>query len=189
MALLEGNVGWPVLECLRLFLEPFPKQASQNGSKRLEHRIDNCSKMVPKWLQYGFWRHLGGSLESSWSILGRGSPLGSLLEGSWRPPGGLGAKKNSGEPSKAILRRPKGLVSAILEAKRLPKWRPRGSKMESKRRLEPKTRFLLKRLFFRWCSLIFEVPGSLFGGQSRCKIASDCSLAARKVIKRAPRPS
>ena len=101
---------------------PFSQEASQNGFK-----------IASKWL--GSWRHLGASLEPSWSILGCWDPLGRLLEGSWRP---LGAKKSSCEPPRAVLRRPKGLVSAILEAKRLPKWSPGGSQIEVQKRSELK---------------------------------------------------
>ena len=112
--------------------------------------------MVPKWLQHGTnmvaklalegsWRALG-ALKKAWSAKG-GLPgaYGALLDASWVA---LGAEKRSLE---RLLAAPRGIprqVSAILGAKRLPKGRPRGSKIESKRRLELKTRFLQKALFF-----------------------------------------
>ena len=91
---------------------------------------------------------------------------GTLLDASWSD---LGAEKRSLE---RLLAAPRGIprqVSAILGAKRLPKGRPRGSKIESKRRLELKTRFLQKALFFlRICS-IFEVPRRLLGAKIAIK--------------------
>ena len=88
---------------------------------------------------------------------------------------------------KRPLAAPRGigrLVSAILEAKRLPKWSPRGLKIESKRRSKLKTRLLQKPLFFfQWILMIFEVPSSFLGAQNRCKMASDRSLRAWWLLK------
>ena len=116
----------------------------------------NCSKIVPKWSKYGCQMGPGGLLEASWRSLGAlkkawsakgGLPgaYGALLDASWVA---LGAEKRSLE---RLLAAPRGIprqVSAILGAKRLPKGRPRGSKIESKRQLELKTRFLQKSLSF-----------------------------------------
>ena len=52
-------------------------------------------------------------------------------------------------------------IQAILGAKRFPKGSPRGSKIETQRRLELKTRFLQKVMFVL-ISLDFDVPGALF---------------------------
>ena len=121
------------------------------------------SKMAPKWGQHGCQMGPGGLLEASWGPLGASwVPLralkkawlakgwlpgayGTLLDGSW---GALGAKKSTLGRLLAAPREIPRQVSAILGAKRLPKGRPRGSKMESKRRLELKTRILQKALFF-----------------------------------------
>ena len=115
--------------------------------------------MAAKWALEAFWRSLA-ALKRAWSAKWRlPGAYGALLDASW---GALGAEKRSLE---RLLAAPRGIpreVSAILGAKRLPKGRPGGSKIESKRRLELKTRFLQKPLFFRYKSLIFEVPGSLF---------------------------
>ena len=56
-----------------------------------------------------------------------------------------------------------GHLGSQLGAKR----EPRASKIESKRRLELKTRILQKVKFSYRNSLCFEVPGSLFGAQNR----------------------
>ena len=108
------------------------------------------SKMVPKWCQHGCQMGPGGVLEASWRRLGAfkkawsakgGLPGadGALLDASW---GALGAKKSSLEQ---LLAAPRGIprqVSAILGAKRLPKGRPRGSRIDPTRRLQLKTRSL-----------------------------------------------
>ena len=117
------------------------------------------------WSPIGaLWGALG-ALKKAWSAKG-GLPgaYGALLDGSW---GALGAEKSTLERLLAAPREIPRQVSAILGAKRLPKGGPRGSKIEAKRRLELKTRFLQKPLFFHRNSLIFEVPGSFFGGQNR----------------------
>ena len=82
------------------------------------------------------WRSLG-ALKKAWSAKWR-LPVayGTLLDASW---GALGAKKSSLERLLGALRAIPRQVSVILRAKRLPKGRPRGSKIESKRRLESKT--------------------------------------------------
>ena len=78
-----------------------------------------------------------GAFNKAWSAKGGlAAAYGTLLEASW---GALGAEKSSLE---RLLAAPRGIprqVSAILGAKRLPKGRPRGSKIKSKRRLELQT--------------------------------------------------
>ena len=112
--------------------------------------------MVPTWLPDGPWGPLGGLSGASWGPLGAlakawsakgGLPgaYGALWVGSW---GALGAEKSTLERVWAAPREIPRQVSAILGAKRLPKGGPRGSKIEAKRRLELKTRFLQKPLFF-----------------------------------------
>ena len=93
----------------------------------------------------GSWRSLG-ALRKAWLAKG-GLPgvYGALLEASWVA---LGAEKRSLE---RLLAAPRGIpreVSAILGAKRLPKGRPGGSKIEFKKQVELKMRFLQKSLFF-----------------------------------------
>ena len=157
-----------------------------NVTNMVATSLRNCSKMAPKWLPNGSQIGPGGLLEGSWRSLGAlkkawsakgGLPgaYGALLEASWVA---LGAEKRSLE---RLLAAPRGIpreVSAILGAKRLPKGRPGGSKIESKRQLELKMRFLQKSLFFQYNSLIFKVPGSMIGCQNRYKMASDCRLGA-----------
>ena len=171
--------------------KPSAGKSAQHGGKIALKGLQNGSKMVTRWLANRPWRPLGGVLGASWGPPGAlkkrgwlkgGLPgaYGALLDASWVA---LGAEKRSLE---RLLAAPRGIprqVSAILGAKRLPKGRPRGFKIESKRRLELKTRFLQKVLFFYRISLIFEVPGSLFGGQNRYKMASDCSLVASCLPK------
>ena len=91
-------------------------------------------KMGPIWLPGGLLERLG-LLKASWS------GLGGLLERSWAA---LGPKKSPLDRLLAAPRRIMRPVSARLGAMRLPNRRPRGSKMESKRRSELKTRFLQK---------------------------------------------
>ena len=108
----------------------------------------------------GSWRFFGALKKALSAKGGLPGAYGALLEASWVA---LGAKKRSLE---RLLGAPRGIpreVSAILGAKRLPKGRPGGSKIESKRQLELKVRFLQKPLFFQYNSLIFKVPGSIFG--------------------------
>ena len=105
-----------------------------------------------------FWKSLG-ALKKAWSAkVGLPVAYGTLLDASWSD---LGAEKSCLE---RLLAAPRGMprqVSAILGAKMLPKGSPRGSKIESKTRLDVKMRFLQKAMFFQNKSLIFEVPGSL----------------------------
>ena len=134
------------------------RRSIQRGhvTNMLATALRNRSKMTPKWFQNGSQIGPGGLLEGSWRSLGAlkqawsakgGLPgaYGALLEASWVA---LGAETRSLE---RLLAAPRGIpreVSAILGAKRLPKGRPRGSKIEPKRRFELKTRFLQKSLFF-----------------------------------------
>ena len=87
----------------------------------------------------------GGLLEASWSSQSRLVGEGRASRGEC---GALGAEKSSLD---RVLAAPRPLpreVSANLEAKRPPKGRPRGCKIESKRRLKLKMRIILKLLFF-----------------------------------------
>ena len=98
--------------------------------------MKNGYQMGPGGVLEASWTPLG-ALKKAWSAKG-GLPgaYGTLLDASW---GALGAEKSSLE---RLLAAPRGIpreVSAILGAKRLPKGRPRGSNIESKRRLELKT--------------------------------------------------
>ena len=94
------------------------------------------SQGSPGGLLGASWRPLG-AIKKAWSAKG-GLPgaYGALLDATWDA---LGAEQSS---LKRLLAAPRGIprqVSVILGAKRLPKGRPRGSKIESKRRLELKT--------------------------------------------------
>ena len=97
------------------------------------------SLLEPSWnASWSLWGRLGSLLERSWRLLDRsGSALGAYLE-----------------PTKPIL-----------GAKRRSKWRPRGSQIDIQERLELKTRFLQKVLFFHWNSLIFKVLRPPWGAQ------------------------
>ena len=89
----------------------------------------------PTGVKIGLQRPLGAFLERLGLMDASWSGLGDLLERSWTA---LGPKKS---PLDRLLAAPRGVpreVSAILEAKRLPKGRPRGSKIEPKRGLELK---------------------------------------------------
>ena len=178
---------WPgTLDAGPLAKEHSARKRDQHGGNITSKWLQNGSKMAPKWLPNGSQIGPGGLLEGSWRSLGAlkkawsakgGLPgaYGALLEASWVA---LGAEKRSLE---RLLAAPRGIpreVSAILGAKRLPKGRPGGSKIESKRQLELKMRFLQKTLLFLYISLIFKAPGTIFGCQDRYKMASDCRLGA-----------
>ena len=76
------------------------------------------------------WKLLG-TLKKAWSAKGTlPGAYGALLDGSW---GAVGTKKSTLERLLAAPREIPRQVSAILGAKRLPKGRPRGSRIESKR--------------------------------------------------------
>ena len=141
-AVAAADVAARCCWCLLLLLVPKRPQAS---SKMAPTWFQNRAKMASKWPSGALLEHLS-LLEPSWSS------LGGLLEASWlllgwswrrlgRSWGGLGGVLGA---LGAVL----GALGRVLEAKTLPKWRPRGSKMESKRLCEPKTRFLQKPLFF-----------------------------------------
>ena len=118
----------------------------ENVTNIVATSLRNGSKIIPKWSQHGCQMGPGGLLEASWRSLGAlrkawsakgGLPVdyGRLLDASWSD---RGAEKSYLE---RLLAAPRGIprqVSAILGAKRLPKGRPRGSKIESKRRLQLK---------------------------------------------------
>ena len=108
--------------------------------------LQNGSKMAPTWLQHKIGP--GAVLGASWGHLGACWALGGLLKAIWRPLGRLLERCRDRKSSlERLLATPRGIprrVSAILGAKRLPKRSPRGSKIEPKRRLELKTRFLQK---------------------------------------------
>ena len=132
------------------------------------------------------WGSLGGAdgvpgrrWRPLWRPLGAPKPGWSAKAGASRGECGTpGAEKSSLDYVLAAPRPIPREVSAILEAEKLPKGRPRGPKIESKGRLKLKMRILLKVLFFQYNSLIFEVQGSLFGSQNRYTMALDCRLAA-----------
>ena len=123
--------------------KPSARKSEQHGGNIAPKWLQNCSKMAPTWLPNGLWKPLGGLLEVSWSLKKAWSAKGGLpgaygarLDASWDA---LGAEKSSLE---RLLAAPRGIpreVSAILGPKRVPKGRPRGSKIESKRRLQLKT--------------------------------------------------
>ena len=128
----------------------------QNGSNMAPKLLQNGANMAAKWLQNGANMGAKSALEASRGPLGAleaarsakgGLPgaYGALLDGSW---GAIGAEKSALERLLATPRDIPRQASAILGAKRLPKGGPRGSKIEAKRRLELKTRFLQKPLFF-----------------------------------------
>ena len=145
--------------CLGPWIEGPWRRSLQRGSvtNMVATSLRIGSKMAPTWCPHGCQMGPGGLLEACWRSLEALKqawsakwrlPLayGRLLDASW---GALGAEKRNLE---RLLAAPRGIprqVSAILGAKRLPKGRPRGSKIESKRRLELKMRFLQKPLFFQ----------------------------------------
>ena len=110
-----------------------------NVTKIVATSLRNGSKMVPKWSQHGCQMGPGGLLEASWRSLGAlkkawsakgGLPgaYGALLEASWVA---LGAEKRSLE---RLLAAPRGIpreVSAILSARKLPKWSPEATRAEN----------------------------------------------------------
>ena len=147
--------------------EPSARKRGQHGGNIASKLLHNGSKIIPTWLPNGPWRPLGaswrslGSLKKAWSAKG-GLPgaYGALLDASWVA---LGAEKRSLE---RLLAAPRGIprqVSAISGAKRLPKGRPGRSKIKSKRRLELKTRFLQKPLFFNIDDLFLRSRGRFWG--------------------------
>ena len=135
--ILPGLGCWvegPVRRCLQ----------RENVTNMVATSLRNYSKMIPKWSQHGCQMGPGGLLAASWRSLGAlkkawsakgGLPVayGTLLDASW---GALGTEKSSLERLLAAPRGTPRQFSAIWGAKRLPKGRPRGSQIESKRRLE-----------------------------------------------------
>ena len=119
---------------------------------------------LPKGVKIGPPRPLGGVLEplevweASWSALGCPlESLGYLLGRSWSR---SGPKKTNLE---RLLAAPRGIpreVSAILGANKLPKGRPRGSKIEVRKRSKLKMAKPLKSPTVHRISLIFEVSSS-----------------------------
>ena len=85
------------------------------------------------------WRPLGSLLERLARLGRRRRGFQRLMERSWEAVGVLsGPKKSSLERLLAAPREIPRQVSTILGAKRLPKGRPRGSKIDPKRGLELK---------------------------------------------------
>ena len=78
-------------------------------------------KSKPKASQNGAKMGLGGYLGRSKNCSGGLWPLGALLEGSWRP---LGPKQSTLDRLLAALRKIPRQFSAIIGAKRVPKWTP-----------------------------------------------------------------
>jgi len=109
-----------------------------------------------------FLEHLGLT-EASWS------GIGGLLERSWTA---LGPTKS---PLDGLLTTPRRIpreVSAILEAKRLPKRSPGESQIGSRRRLELKTAKSQNFEDVSQKSFIFEVPVARFGDENDPKTRS-----------------
>ena len=120
-----------------------------------------------------------GLMDASWS------GLGDILERSWTA---LRPKKTNLE---RLLAAPRGIpreVSAILGAKRLPKVRPRGCKIEVRKRFKLKMLILQKPLFFSGFSLMFQVSGSLFGVKGGSKFGSGTHLRRISPQKASWRP-
>ena len=154
---MQSNPGNPKI--MSWGLRKSPIWGSRGGPERGPEGI--------KSVRRGLWN-------LSWSLFSSGRPLEPLLEASWGALGGLrGRKKVLLNGSWRVQERFPRQVSAILGAKRLPKGRPRGSKIDAKKRLELKTRFLQKAAFSLWFLMVFEVPGFLFGCQNQYKMASD----------------
>ena len=100
---------------------------------------------------------LGVVLEASWALLGRSW---RHLARSWGGLGGLlGALGRVSDALGALLE----ATWPVQEAKMPPEGSPRGSKIDSKRRLALKTGFLQKVLFFQRIFMIFEVSGRILG--------------------------
>ena len=103
---------------------------------------------------------LGGNLEGSRICSGGLSPLGRLLERSWRA---LGPKKRSPRRPWTALKKVPREVSALLGPKGLPKVRPNEVQNAVQKRFRLK---MLKsenpHTVHRIC-LIFKVPGAHFG--------------------------
>ena len=113
-------------------------------------------------------------------------PLGSVLDGSWRPPG---PKKRSFE---RLLGAPRGIsrqVSAILEAKRLPKRSPGGSKMGSQIESGLKKAKSRKIQYLSRENLHFEGPGPPKKGPKRCQNGVRISSSTRKPSESLLKPS
>ena len=94
-----------------------------------------------------------GLMDASWS------GLGDILERSWTT---LRPKKTNLERLLTAPRRIPREVSATSGAKQLPKVRPRGCKIEVRKRFKLKVLILQKPQFFICFSLICQVSGSFF---------------------------
>ncbi len=128
----------------------------ENVTNIVATSLRNGSKIIPKWSQHGCQMGPGGLLEASWRSLGAlrkawsakgGLPVdyGRLLDASWSD---LGAEKSCLE---RLLAAPRGIprqVSAILEAKSLPKGCPKGGQNEAQKRLQLKNTISSKTIVF-----------------------------------------
>ena len=112
----------------------------------------------------------GADLEASWEVLGRSwRRLRGVLEAPWAVL----------EPSWELWRP----CWSHLEAKKLPKWSPGGSRIGARRRLEPQTRIPQKLLFFQRILMIFKVLGHHFGVQNCSKWVPNRIIDAEGVRK------
>jgi len=106
---------------------------------------------------------LGGNLEGSRICSGGLSPLGRLLERSWRA---LGLKKRGPRGPWTALKTIPSEVSALLE----PKGPPKGCQNDVQNKVQKRLRLKMLKsenpyTVHRIC-LIFKVPGALWGAQN-----------------------
>ena len=101
---------------------------SQVPSKLLPSRVQNGAKIEPKLVLEATWR---GPRICSGGL----SPLGGLLERSWKA---LGPKKNSQRGPWTALKKIPREVSALLGPKGLPKGGPKWAQNEVQKRSELK---------------------------------------------------
>ena len=128
----------------------------------------------------------GAMLGASRSHLGASWALGSLLEASWRQ---LGPKRSSAREPWAVLKRFLGLLPFILGAKRPPKKKPRGLKIEFRRQLEPKLAKSQNLETVHRLSLNFAGPRSSFWRSKTLQHRSKRSYARKKRQQQLSRPS
>ena len=100
-----------------------PTMVSKIAPKLFPNRVGNGAQREQKATQNGANMGLGGDLGRSKICSGGLWPLGGLLEGSWKP---LGPTKSTLDRLLAALRKIPRQFSAIIGAKRAPKWTPGG---------------------------------------------------------------
>ena len=134
--------------------------------------------MVPKRL-----------LEATWGCPGSAQAAFGLLEASWRALGSLRSRKKSALDSLlGALRRLPRQFSAIIGAKRLPKWGLKCAPNGVRKRLRLKMLKTRKSCTVQRISMIFLVPETHYGSKVGSKKVSKTGSRHRRLLKASWKP-